>query len=128
MRYLLDTHTALWAFDNKAKLSASVQHIIDDTSAPLHISAASVWEVAIKISIGKLNFEGGTVEFLNKIRQNGIELLSLKDSYLVYVETMPFLHRDPFDRLIIATAVTENLIILTADENIRKYDATWLWN
>jgi len=127
MKYLLDTHTALWALDDKAMLSKTTKTILDDVSIPLYVSIVSAWEVAIKVSINKLDFFGGSEAFLEKMQQNGVELLSLKGSYLKQVETIPFHHRDPFDRLIIATAITENITIITADENIHKYDVSWIW-
>ena len=127
MRYLLDTHTAIWALGDKARLSETAKSIIDDVSIPLYVSVASAWEVAIKVSIGKLNFVGGSAFFLEKMQYNGIEILAIADSHLEHLEKLPFIHRDPFDRLLIATAKSENMIILTADENIQKYDTPWVW-
>jgi len=127
MKYLLDTHTAIWAFDDKSKLSETARAIIGDVTVSLCVSVISALEVAIKISLDKLGFEGGSTEFLNRIRHNGIELLQIGESHLKYLETMPFIHRDPFDRLLVATAKTENMTIITADENIRKYDVLSIW-
>ena len=127
MKYLLDTHTAIWALGDKAKLSETVKAIIDNVSLSLSVSIASAWEIAIKVSIGKLNFDGGAAFFLNKMQHNGIESLPLNSSYLKFVEKLPFFHRDPFDRLLVATAKAEDMIILTADENIQKYDVNWVW-
>jgi len=73
MKYLLDTHTALWALDDKTKLSETVKAIIDDVSISLYISIVSAWEIAIKVSIGKLNFVGGSASFLKEMRKNGIK-------------------------------------------------------
>jgi len=127
MKYLLDTHAALWALDDKTMLSKAAQSILDDVSVPLCISIVSAWEVAIKVSVNKLDFLGVSEVFLEKMQQNGIELLNLKGTYLKHVETLPFHHRDPFDRLIIATAIAENIAIITADENIQKYDVHCIW-
>ena len=127
MKYLLDTSTAIWALDDKTKLSKMAKSIIDDVSLPLCVSIISAWEIAIKVSIGKLGFVGGSAIFLKKMQKNGLELLSLKASYLEYVEILPFIHRDPFDRLLVATAKVDGLTILTADENIRKYDVMTVW-
>ena len=127
MKYLLDTHTAIWALENKENLSATVKTIIDDTTIPLCVSIASAWEIAIKVSIGKLNFAGGSAFFLEKMRNNGIEVLTINDSHIQFVENLPFIHRDPFDRLLIATALSENLTIITADDNIHKYNLSWVW-
>ena len=127
MTYLLDTHTAIWALGNKAKLSTKAKAIIDDVSLPLCVSIISAWEIAIKVSIGKLKFDGGSSCFLEKMRHNGIELLDVKSAHIEYVENMPFFHRDPFDRLLVAIAKTDNMIILTSDENIPKYDVPCVW-
>ena len=127
MKYLLDTHTALWALENKIKLPETVKAIIDDVSLPLCVSIISAWEIAIKVSIGKLNFAGGSAFFIEKMRQNGIEMLDIKSSHVENVETLPFIHRDPFDRLLVATALADGMTILTSDENIRKYGVRWVW-
>ena len=127
MKFLLDTHTAIWALGNKDKLSKNVKAIIDDRSIPLFVSIISAWEIAIKISIGKLNFTGGSVFFLEKMRSNGIEVLNIKDTYIKHIEKLPFLHRDPFDRLIIASALSEEMTIITEDTNIHRYDVPWIW-
>jgi len=127
MKYLLDTHTAIWALGDTEKLSATAKSIIDDISVPLYVSIVSAWEIAIKVSIGKLNFVGGSDFFIEKMQRNGIEILDLQSSYIKFVESIPFHHRDPFDRIIIATALADNLTILTSDENIQKYDVKWVW-
>ena len=127
MRYLLDTHTAIWALGDKAKLSEAAKGIIDNTSLPLCVSIASAWEIAIKVSIGKLNFIGGSAFFLEKMQKNGIEVLKIEGSHINQVESLPFIHRDPFDRLIVATAKVEEMTIITADDNIPKYDVLSMW-
>ena len=127
MKYLLDTHTAMWALGEKAKLSFTAKSIIDDVSIPLCVSIVSAWEIAIKKSIGKLDFVGGSGFFLEKMEKNGIEILDLKGLYINNVENIPFYHRDPFDRILISTALSEGLTIITADENIQKYNVLWIW-
>ena len=93
----------------------------------MYVSIASAWEVAIKVSRKKLDFDGGVSEFLRMIRENRFELLPIKQEYMRIVETLPFLHRDPFDRLLISSAIVEGLTIITADEDIHKYDVRWIW-
>jgi len=127
VKYLLDTHVAKWSLDDSSKLSNTAKSIINNTSFYLCLSVVSAWEIAIKVSAGKLVFNGGSVLFLEKLRQFGIEILAIKDSHIKLVETLPFLHRDPFDRLLFATAKAEGLIILTADENIRSYEVQSVW-
>ena len=127
MKYLLDTHTALWALGDKTKLSETAKAIIDDVSLALCVSIISAWEIAMKISIGKLNFAGGSAFFLAQMRQNGVELLKIEGSHIEYIESLPFYHRDPFDRLLVAAAQADEMTILTADENIHKYDVRAVW-
>jgi PIN domain nuclease of toxin-antitoxin system len=127
MKYLLDTHVAKWALEDKSKLSDTAKAIIDDVSVHLCVSIVSAWEIAIKISVGKLDFTGDSALFLEKLRQFGVEILRIEGLHIQYLETLPFIHRDPFDRVLIATAKMEGLTILTADENIRKYDVLTAW-
>ena len=127
MKYLLDTHTAIWALGDTTKLSETAKAIFDDISIPLYISIISAWEIAIKASIGKLNYVGGAAFFLDKMQINGVELLNIASAHLTQVENMPFFHRDPFDRLLIATAKVEGMTVITADENISKYDIPVVW-
>jgi PIN domain nuclease of toxin-antitoxin system len=123
----LDTHTALWALENETKLSDKAKKIVDDISVILYVSIISAWEIAIKTSIGRMDFIGGSEAFLKEMRENGLELLNLKQSHIQYVEKIPFHHRDPFDRLLVSTAIAEKLTIITIDENIQKYDVPWIW-
>jgi PIN domain nuclease of toxin-antitoxin system len=127
MKYLLDTHTAICALGDNSKLSQTVAAIIADTSVSLSVSIVSAWEIAIKVSLGKLNFEGGSGRFLEKMRQNGVELLNLNGSHIKCLEKLPLIHRDPFDRVLVATAKTENMTLLTADKNIPLYDVLCVW-
>ena len=127
MKYLLDTHVAIWALDDKSKLSASARKIIDDTSIPLCVSIVSAWEIAIKVNLGKLNFRGGSALFIEKMQKNGIEVMDINSEHIIGVEKLTFIHKDPFDHLLIATTIAENLIILTADENIHKYNISCIW-
>jgi len=127
MKYLLDTHVAKWALDETEKLSGAARAIIGNTSLHLCVSIASAWEIAVKISIGKLDFHGGTANFLEKLRHFGVEIIGINDAHIKLIETLPFVHRDPFDRILIATAMAENLTIITSDETIRKYEVQCVW-
>ena len=127
MKYLLDTHTVIWALGDKVRLSESAKAIIDDVAAPLCVSLVSAWEIAIKVSLGKLRFVGGSAFFLSKMHRNGVSLFNIEEPYIKIVEALPFIHRDPFDRLLIATAISEDMTIITAYENIHKYDVPYIW-
>ena len=104
-----------------------VIRLLGDETNEKFVSIVSVWEVAIKLSKDNFHLEGGLKEFLLMIRSNDVPLLPIKEEYLYYIPDMPKLHKDPFDRLLIATAKAENMILVTADENIHKYDVSWFW-
>ena len=127
MRYLLDTHVFLWYFDGSDKLSETAKNILDDADIQKYISVASLWEFAIKFGIGKIKFEGGLEQLWNIVMKNGFHILPIDQPHIKGVIGLPFIHRDPFDRLLIAIAKAENMTILSADENIRKYGVTCLW-
>ncbi|GHS93429.1 twitching motility protein PilT [Planctomycetales bacterium] len=121
MNYLLDTHAVLWYFTADARLSAAAKRIIDNHQVGKSLSIASVWEVALKTGVGKLNFSAGTAGFIDKIREHNFHLLPITTNHLLALEQLPFIHRDPFDRLLVATAITDKLTIITHDANIRLY-------
>ncbi|MDR1800309.1 MAG: type II toxin-antitoxin system VapC family toxin [Lachnospiraceae bacterium] len=129
MRYLLDTHTAFWFFEDNPRLSARVKTIItNDRNAHLFISMVSAWEIAIKRSLDREDTRLCSVEeFLDGVDTYGFELIGISPDAVKRVESLPFHHRDPFDRLLIATAIADNMTFLSADENVRKYDVKWEW-
>lgn len=127
MNYLLDTHTVLWFLSNTDKLSKLAYNTICEPSGLNYISIASAWEVAVKVSCDKLQLEGGVSGYLRAADANSFKLMPIKEAYLKHIETLPFYHRDPFDRMLIATAISEDLCLITADKNIHQYDVPWLW-
>ena len=128
MRLLLDTHTALWLFNDYDKLSPKAKSILLDTTNELFISIVSAWEIAIKRSVGKLtDFPDGVKIFLAEIEASQMEMITILPQYVEKVEELPLMHRDPFDRIIIATALREKMTIITADENIHQYDVKCIW-
>ena len=128
MKVLIDTHVALWLFNDYENLSNAAIDCLRNEENELYISIASVWEVAIKCSLGKLSeFKGGVKRFLYAIHDKPIEIIGIIPEYIEEVETLLYIHRDPFDRIIIATALCENMTILTVDEDMRKYDVNCYW-
>jgi PIN domain nuclease of toxin-antitoxin system len=127
MRYLLDTHTIIWYLDDSLRLPPKTGKIIDNSNNRRCISSVSLWEIAIKLNLGKLTLNFTFDEFLDKIRSSEFEILQIRDEYLKRLSVLPPIHKDPFDRLLISTALVENLTIITADENVRKYDVAWIW-
>jgi PIN domain nuclease of toxin-antitoxin system len=125
--YLLDTHTAIWFFNGGNVLSETAKQIILDTSNSKFLSIASVWELSIKIGIGKLDFAGKAAGFVRLAENNGFTIIPIKTSHLTAYESLPMIHRDPFDRLLVATAIAEQMSIITIDENIAQYDVSHIW-
>ena len=127
MRYLLDTHTLLWYFDDSPNLPDSIAAIIENLDIQKFVSIASLWEFTIKHSLGKLRFEGGVTEFQKMAIANGVIILQIRESYLSRLDRLPYFHRDPFDRLLISTAIVEGMTILTGDISIHQYNVRWTW-
>lgn len=129
MRYVLDTHTFLWMDDQFDRLSERVSALVQDRSNELFLSYASIWEIQIKLGIGKLRF---SVPLEQKIKEqrakNGLQLLRINLTHLYQLGKLPASdHRDPFDRLLIAQAIHEGLPILSADPQFRKYPVRVVW-
>ena len=127
MRNIIDTHAVIWFAINAPQLSETAKKTILSPSSENFVSIVSAWEVSIKISMGKLNLDGGVSEFFRIIYENGFELLPIKEEYIKEVEILPFLHRDPFDRMLIASAISEGMNLVTADTNIHAYNISCIW-
>jgi PIN domain nuclease of toxin-antitoxin system len=127
MDYLLDTHVLLWIIFDSDKLSASVQKIILDKNSRKFISISSLWEISIKNRIGKLPLPHGLPGVFSEVGMNGFGIIGINQGCLEFYNALPLLHRDPFDGIIIATALLQNMTIVTTDENIQKYDVPWVW-
>jgi PIN domain nuclease of toxin-antitoxin system len=128
MNLLLDTHTLLWFVLGDEQLSAAARQLIEDATNPKFVSPAAYWEIAIKISIGKYALNEPYETFLDRaIRQNGFLILPIEPRHTALLINMPFHHRDPFDRLIIAQAVVEGLAIVSADPVFDAYSVQRLW-
>jgi PIN domain nuclease of toxin-antitoxin system len=126
-RYLLDTHAAIWFLTGDEKLSNTVRRIMRDDSNLVYMSVVSAWELAIKIGIGKLRFPGNAAGFVNAAKINDIAILPIEAAHLTALEGLPLIHRDPFDRMLIATAQAERMTLITVDENIPRYDVPHVW-
>ena len=126
-RYLLDTHTAIWFFSGDESLSETAKQTILSTSNDKYLSMTSAWELAIKIGIGKLDFAGKAAGFVRLAEKNKITLIPIRTSHLTVLESLPMIHRDPFDRLLVATVIAEQMTLITADANIARYDVSQVW-
>ena len=121
MNLLLDTHIVLWYIHDDAQLPDAIRKMINDGGNRCMVSYASVWEMAIKFSIGKLKYNNDFAEIAAAILNTGIEIMPLEIGHLMKYVDLPLLHRDPFDRLIISQAITEGWKLISVDEQFRKY-------
>ena len=127
MKLLLDTHILLWVAGSPEKLSESTRSLLSSPDNSLFFSAASIWEIVIKLGLGRKDFKADPYRLRRLLVSNGYAEISVTAEHALKVDSLPPLHKDPFDRLIISTANTENLTLVTVDENIQKYDVSWLW-
>jgi PIN domain nuclease of toxin-antitoxin system len=128
MRLLLDTHAFLWFVLNDPALSPKARDLIADPKNDLYLSPASHWEIAIKISIGKYQIPGSFETWMNQQLQiNDISILPIEIAHTAAVTNLPFHHKDPFDRLLIAQSLTEAIPIVSADSTLNAYGVTRLW-
>ena len=121
MKLLLDTHLLLWAAGAPERLSATARALIDDPANTPIFSVASLWEIAIKRGLGRPDFEVDPRRLRRGLLDNGYEELPITSAHVVAVDGLPLLHRDPFDRLLISQAITEGLLLLTADARLAAY-------
>ena len=127
MKLLLDTHAFLWFIDDNPRLSARAKGLLE-SDADLLLSVASLWEISIKVSIGRLTLAQPYDIFIpQQLTNNAIEILPISLAHLGVVSTLPFHHRDPFDRLIIVQAMIEQLPIISIDEAFDAYSVKRLW-
>ena len=124
--YLLDTHTLLWFLRDSPQLSKKALEIIT-TENKVSVSIASLWEIAIKKSIGKLEFEHSIEKIAELCHEKDILILQIQPKYFDKIIKLPNIHNDPFDRLIISQAIIENLVIITKDTIIPKYSVKTIW-
>jgi PIN domain nuclease of toxin-antitoxin system len=119
MNLLLDTHVFLWAVDNDPQLSSAARAAIIDGNNLVFVSAATAWEIAIKKATGKLTLPQGN--YLDELRAHRFTPLDITTEHALAVEHLPPYHKDPFDRLLIAQAQIEKLVLVTADARIKQY-------
>jgi PIN domain nuclease of toxin-antitoxin system len=126
-RFLLDTHVFLWLIQGDPQLSDRVRAIIADDASQLNFSVVSIWEIAIKLNIGKLKIEHSIEDIYQLLAQLKIEILPIERLDLDRYLTLPLHHRDPFDRLIISQAIERELILISADGSFEPYPVQRLW-
>ena len=129
MRYLLDTQIIIWALENNTRIPKAIRTIIDDSRENMFITVVSLWEIAIKRSIGKLDLNYELIEIHRQPSERGASILPITVKHLTTNESLQFIdkHRDPFDRLIISQAMTEDMTIITSDPYFEQYSVPVLW-
>ena len=124
---LLDTHTLIWFLNGSDELSSIAKQTIEAEYVTNFVSIASLWEMAVKIGLGKLKLQAPFNEINKQITLNGFEMLPITFEDTLTVSDLPFNHRDPFDRIIIAQAITNDLSIISKDEVFSSYEAKIIW-
>ena len=128
MKYVLDTHTLLWIINDDPRLSKKAKNVYLNSENLILFSVASLWEMAIKISLKKLSTDEPLNEFIqNQIRGNDIKFLNIEIPHILSLENLAYHHRDPFDRLIIAQCIHENITILSSDKIFDLYPVKRVW-
>ena len=127
MNYLIDTHVLIWYLDGDKRISRKALDIITDPNHKINISIVSFWEMAVKLSIKKLQLSQPLSKIIDKTRSLQIEIIPLQEGPVLEVEKLPFHHRDPFDRLIIAQALVEKMKVVSIDESFDKYNVHRIW-
>lgn len=121
MNYLLDTHLLLWAANDSAQLSEAARKVILDESSIVNFSAASIWEVAIKSGLGREDFEADPKSLRDALNENGWNEMAITGEHAVAMKDLPPIHKDPFDRMLLAQARAEGMTLLTSDALVARY-------
>ncbi len=127
MNLLLDTHTLIWLAEADNNLSQPAKSAIENPANTCYVSIATFWEMAIKTSLGKLEIQIPLAQLKQLVIENGIEILPIEFEHTLLITQLPFHHKDPFDRLLIAQAKLEKMTLLSRDEKFVHYDIQILW-
>jgi PIN domain nuclease of toxin-antitoxin system len=127
MSQLLDTHTFIWFVEGDNQLSNNAKTTIETVSLKNFVSIASIWEIAIKLGLGKLQLKKPFKEIYTLLQLNNFEILPISFEDTLIVSTLTFYHRDPFDRIIIAQCLNNNFNIITKDAQFSLYNVNRIW-
>lgn len=128
MKFILDTHALLWFMNNDEALSIKAKKTIENAGNIILLSAASIWEIGIKIKIKKISINSELDSLVaNCISRYDFTPLSVNIPHSIKVSELPYIHKDPFDRILIAQSFVENAALITADKEIAKYDCKTIW-
>jgi PIN domain nuclease of toxin-antitoxin system len=127
MAALIDTHTFLWFVSGDKQLPEKIKNKILDINEPCYISIASLWEITIKIQIGKLKIDISIEDLFKYADRNQIEIVQITAEHLLVLTRLPQHHNDPFDRLIVSQAISENMTLYSKDKGLKKYKIKQEW-
>ena len=128
MKYLLDTHTFLWWIADSPKISQGARDVIVDTRNEIFLSTASIWEMMIKSKLKKLDLPDNPREFIiEQLFLNSKNILNITVDHTFEIYSLPEIHKDPFDRMLVAQAKVESFSIVTADPLVKQYDVNTYW-
>lgn len=127
MDNLLDTHTLIWFLEGDFHISPAARKAIEKENVINFVSAVSLWEIAIKISLNKLSLNGRFEDFILKLSENGFLILPINSIDTLLVSRLDFKHRDPFDRMIVAQAINNNLNLISKDKILSEYPVQLIW-
>jgi PIN domain nuclease of toxin-antitoxin system len=121
MKLLLDTHLLLWAAGSPDRLPAAARLLLEDSENELLFSAASLWEIVIKRTLGRSDFQVDARVLRRGLLDNGYQELAITSEHAVSIDSLPLIHKDPFDRILVAQATVEGIALLTADALVAQY-------
>src|SRR4030042_6126820 len=127
MKILLDTHAFIWFVEDDDQFPESLKRIIEKPSNDIYLSIASIWEMAIKIQLKKLDIEKSIKEIIELVSFNGFELLPILPEHIIKLSSLDFHHRDPFDRIVIAQGLVENQVVVSKDKVFDAYGVNRIW-
>jgi len=128
MRILVDTQAFIWFVEDDKQLPEKVKIELEDIDNSIVISIASLWEMAIKMTLGKLQLGCNIEEMIDKVYQNGFEILPILPDHIIKLSKLDYFHRDPFDRIIISQGLSENMVIVSSDKVFDEYRIKRKWN
>ena len=126
MAVLIDTQSFIWFFEENSRLPASIKLFMERSNS-LVVSIASFWEITIKTTLGKLTVPEGVSGLIDKALSKGFKILPIEREHLIVLSTLDLIHRDPFDRIIIAQAIAENMPLVSSDDVFQQYPVKCVW-
>lgn len=128
MKYLLDTHVFLWAIAGDRRISEKAHEVLFQKSHDFFLSAGSVWEIVMKVQVGKLPLPARLAPYLKRqMAANRVQVLPISFAHVVRIEQLPLHHRDPFDRILVAQSIEEEMLLVSADPEFRRYPVKVVW-